>query len=317
MSRTLLDIIREAHRNDAPWLSYVALTIGVTAIGFTGIFVKLSGVTGDVSTFFRMMFAASLLVIPLGVQMARRKIVLTKTILFWAGIAGFLFAIDITIYGQALTLTSAANATLLGNTAPIWVGLGAWLLLNERLSPAFWPGLAVALVGVVVIVGADTLSGLGTNPGNLMALFGGFFYAIYQLLNRRARREMNVFTFLSVFTIIAFLTMIGVVAITGSPLRGYPASTYGWLMLLGVVSHIIGWLMLTYAFGKLPAAMVSVSLLGQPVVTTLAGIPILGEVPTDIQVVGMLIALGGIFIVHRSSIQQANTTPVGVPAVAE
>ncbi len=317
MSHSPLNVIGEAHRNNAPWLSYVALAIGVTAIGFTGIFVKLSGVTGDVSTFFRMMFAASLLVIPLGVQIARGKIVLTKTILFWAGIAGFLFAIDITIYGQALTLTSAANATLLGNTAPIWVGLGAWLLLNEKLSPAFWPGLAVALIGVVVIVGADSLRGLGTNPGNLMALGGGFFYAIYQLLNRRARREMNVFTFLSVFTITAFLTMIGVATITGSPLTGHSMGTYGWLLLLGVVSHIIGWLMLTYAFGNLPAAMVSVSMLGQPVVTTLAGIPILGEVPTKIQMIGMLITLGGIFIVHRSNILQVSTKPVGVPATAE
>ena len=69
---------------------------------------------------------------------------------------------------------------------------------------------------------------------------------------------------------------------------------------LALISHVGGWLSFNYALGHLPATQVSVSLLGQVLVTTLIAIPVFGEIPAPIQVVGGVLVLGGIYLVQRS-----------------
>jgi len=74
---------------------------------------------------------------------------------------------------------------------------------------------------------------------------------------------------------------------------------------LALFSHLGGWLLITYAFGRLNASVVSVTLLGQPIVATLVAAPILGEVPGFWHITGGLITLAGIYIVHRSATGQS------------
>jgi drug/metabolite transporter (DMT)-like permease len=70
---------------------------------------------------------------------------------------------------------------------------------------------------------------------------------------------------------------------------------------LGLITHMSGWLLINYAFGHLPASLASVTLLAQPIITTLVALPILGETPKPWHIVGGLITLIGIYTVHRSA----------------
>jgi drug/metabolite transporter (DMT)-like permease len=72
-------------------------------------------------------------------------------------LGGALSALDHATWNTAVLYTTAANATLLVNTAPLWVALFAWLVLREHLVGLFWVGLALALGGAAAVLGNDFL----------------------------------------------------------------------------------------------------------------------------------------------------------------
>jgi drug/metabolite transporter (DMT)-like permease len=55
---------------------------------------------------------------------------------------------------------------------------------------------------------------------------------------------------------------------------------------------------LAYTLGHLPASIVSQTMIGQPIVTAILAIPLLGEIPTFLQFIGGAIALAGIYLVN-------------------
>jgi len=136
----------------AHWLPYLALGIGVVGLGLAAIFVKWANAPGPVSGFYRVTIAALVLALPFGVE-ARRRAPLSYRHVALALLAGLFFAGDLAAWNTSILITSAANATLLANTSPLWVGLGALWLFKERLRPAFWGGLLLAMLGAMVILG--------------------------------------------------------------------------------------------------------------------------------------------------------------------
>jgi drug/metabolite transporter (DMT)-like permease len=62
---------------------------------------------------------------------------------------------------------------------------------------------------------------------------------------------------------------------------------------------VVGWLAINYALGHLPASVVSVTLLGQPVLTAVFAVPLLGQALSQAQLLGGVVALAGIYLVNR------------------
>jgi drug/metabolite transporter (DMT)-like permease len=194
---------------------------------------------------------------------------------------------------------------LLGNTAPIWVGLGAWLIFREKPHSTYWLGLALALGGAALIIGLDALLGTENGLGNLLGMLTGISYGAYQLVTRRAREHIDNLTYTWLFSATGALVFLVISPALGHSLVGLPAKSYLALLGLGLFSHLGGWLLINYAFGRLRASLVSVTLLGQPVFTALVAIPLLGETPTVWHVVGGLIVLAGIYVVHRGAARES------------
>ena len=139
------------------FLAYVAPSIGVVCIGFSAIFVKITGAPGVVSAFYRVLIAG-IGIVPWGLLRQKKRPSPKKTILIAAG--GVLFCFDLALWNTSLLLTSAATATLLANNAPLWVGLGALVLFREQLSFRYWCGLILSIVGMAILVGATSWRGL-------------------------------------------------------------------------------------------------------------------------------------------------------------
>ncbi|MCI0478640.1 MAG: DMT family transporter, partial [Anaerolineales bacterium] len=76
-----------------------------------------------------------------------------------------------------------------------------------------------------------------------------------------------------------------------------------------IVSQMIGYLSISYALGHLPASVVSPTLIGQPILTAILAIPLLGEIPNTTQWLGGAIALAGIYIVNQAHAQTQEETP--------
>ena len=280
----------------SPCKAYLALTFGVLCIGLSAIFVKIAAAPGVVSAFYRVFFA-SLVLVPL--WLLRRPQLPPQAVLRATLLGGVFFATDLVLWNASLLLTGAGVATLLANNAPLWVGLAAWLFLHERLNANFWVGLFVALGGMVLIVGGTAIRLDGNNLGNLMAISASIFYAAYLLTTQRVRAVVDTVSFMAISVSTGAILLLVAALVFQQPLVGYAPSQWLALLALGLISQVGGWLSINYSLGHIPATRVSVTLLAQAVVTTLVAVPILGELPTPVQLAGGALVLGGIYWVYN------------------
>jgi drug/metabolite transporter (DMT)-like permease len=214
-------------------------------------------------------------------------------------LAGGFFACDLALFNSSVLTTSAANATLLGNNAPVIVGLGSWIVFRKRPRAIFWIGLCLALIGSAFIAGGDALGSASFGSGDAMAMIASVFFAAYLLTIGRVRSDIDTLTLTTLAVTASSVVLLLICLLTRVPLAGYEARSWLSLIGLGVVSQIGGYLAITYALGHLPATVTSVGLLGQAPLTALLAIPLLGEPLGWSQVVGGALVLTGIYVVNR------------------
>ena len=289
-------------------LAYLALGIGVLALSFSAMFVRWADAPGPVTAFYRLFFSIFLL-LPFFVRRAKSNQAIRSRSIIFPLLAGVFTAFDLTLWNTSLSYTTAANATLLGNTAPLWVALGTWLILKRQLSRDFWRGLAITLVGALLIVGTDFIFHPRFGIGDLMATFTGVFYGGYYLFTEKSRTHFDTVSHTWFVGIGASLTLWIVNLLLRNPLTGFDRQTWLVFLATALVSQLIGYLALAYALGHLPASIVAPTMVLQPVVTTILAIPLLDEIPTLYQGVGGAIALLGIYLVNRSHQQGIPETP--------
>jgi drug/metabolite transporter (DMT)-like permease len=277
-----------------PVRAYLALFAGVLCISGSALFVKLAGVAGPVSALYRFVFTGMVLV---PWWLTTRSPWPTGARLLFSIVGGVFLGLDLFLWNTSIMLTSASTATILGNNAPIWVGIGTWLIFKEKLTVRYWLGLSSALLGMILVVGVGALSLSGQGRGDLMAVTAGFFYAAYMLTTQKARTLVDTLTFMTFSVVTGALLLFLFTLSLGLPLTGYSSSAWGYLIAMALISHLGGWLGVNYALGYLKASTVSVSLLSQVVVTVLLAMPLLGERMTLVQYVGGGLVMGGIYLV--------------------
>lgn len=282
----------------SPFLPYLALAIGVVGMGFSAVFVKWANVPGPVSGFYRMIIATVFMALPFASQVQKRRPLSARHV-WLAVLAGLLFALDLAAWNTGVLITSATNATLLGNTAPIWVSLGAMILFKEKLRPAFWGGLALAMTGAFAILGGDFIAHPVLGFGDLLSLLAGLFYGAFFLAAERARQGLNSLITWWIAAASSTVALLIVAILFDNPLWGFSLKTYLSLAALAFITQIGGYLLVNYALGHLPASIVSPTLLAQPVFTALFAVPLLGEAITPLQIISGVAVLSGIYIVHR------------------
>lgn len=289
-------------------LAYLALGTGILALSFSAMFVRWANAPGPVTAFYRLFFSIFLL-LPLFATRVRTNPAIKSSSIVFPLLAGIFTACDLGLWTASLSYTTASNATLLGNTAPLWVALGAWLILKQTLTPAFWRGLAFALLGAALIMGTDFILHPRFGIGDVMAVSTGLFYGAYFLATEKSRVHFDAVSHIWIVGIGASISLFIINMVLHYPLSGYPTQTWLIFLTTAVVSQLIGYMSLAYALGHLPASVVSPTMILQPVVTTLLAIPLLKETPTIWQGIGGAIALVGIYIVNESH----NRTQVETP----
>jgi drug/metabolite transporter (DMT)-like permease len=281
------------------WLPYLALGFGMIALGFSALFARWANAPGPVIGFYRLGLS-TLMLVPFFLARRRKGTPIHRGVLIFPILGGLLTALDHGFWNTSVYFTSAANATLLGNTAPLWVALFAWLVWHERLKIVFWIGLVITLAGAAVVLGTDFLRHPALGVGDLLAITAGIFYAGYFLVTQRGRMHWDTLSYIWIVGLVGSLCLLGFSLGMGMPVRGYPLQSYLAFAGAALVSQTGGYLALGYALGHLPASLVAPTMLGQPVITALLAIPLLGETLTASQVLGGMAVLAGIYIVHTS-----------------
>jgi len=281
---------------DKVWLQYLVLLFGLLCIGWSAIFVKLAGVSGFASAFYRMLIA-SIAVLPLWIK--RNKYGLDKRTIRAAAFCGLLFACDLALWNTSLLISKAAIATLLANLSPLWVGLGSILIFKEKPKNIFWVGTVIAIIGVVIIIGIDKIYQTRMSLGNMLAIGASFFYATYLLTTQRVRNTLDTVSFTSISMFSSTFILYFLCFFSGTQMTGFSIKSWLSLIGLGLISQLGGWLAINWALGYIKSTTASVSLLSQTIVTAIIAIPVLGEYLNWLEILGSVIVLTGIFLVNR------------------
>jgi drug/metabolite transporter (DMT)-like permease len=302
----------------ARWIAYAALAGAVVAIAWSAILVRWAGIPGSSSAFYRVAVALCVLLpwriargapasrahtLPGGAKaLPRGAHTLPRSAIGLAVAAGLFFALDLAFFNTAVMRTSAATTSLLGSNAPVFVGLGAWLLLGKRPHTLFWAGLAASLCGIVLMIWAGASSSPVRHDlvGDLMAIAAAFTFAGYILAVSKARDAMDTLTLNTIAIAVSTIALLPICLAIGAPLWGYSRETWTALVWLGLVSQVGAYLCIAYALGHLPATVVSIALLAQAPLTALLAAALLHERLTPLQLAGGALVLAGIYVVNRA-----------------
>ncbi|HLF27816.1 MAG TPA: DMT family transporter [Anaerolineae bacterium] len=219
--------------------------------------------------------------------------------------AGGCLGLHFAAWISSLRYTSVAASVTLVTTAPLWVALASRLFLGERLSRPVLIGLPLALAGGVLIAldGAGCAQGSAcAQPllGNLLALLGAIAYAGYLLLGRRLRASLSLAPYIFIVYSTGALALLAVVALSHTPPNGAPEALV-WIALLAVGPQLIGHSSVNYALRYLPATLVAIVTLGEPLGASLLAFLLLHELPGAAMWVGGALILIGIASATRQA----------------
>jgi len=299
-------------------LPYLALGVTILTLGFAAFFVRWAQAPAPVMGFYRLGLA-TLILTPFFVRHSLRARPASATGGWKAGLvilpilAGLGSGFDHFFWNSALGKTSVANATLLGNTSPLWVALAAWLLFRQKLGRLFWLGLALTLGGAAVVLGSDFLRHPSLGWGDLFGVTSSLFYAAFYIFSERSRRHFDTLTHVWICSLSSTLLLLALSLATHASLTGYSPRTWLVFLAAALFPQLAGYLCMGYALGHLPASIVSPTMLGQPVLTALLAIPLLGESLLPAQWLGGAVVLGGIYLIHRSRQHAQVGVPDGMP----
>jgi len=272
----------------------LALAFGILCISIFPILVKLNLTGGLISAFYRMAIAVALL-LPYVLITGRLKLPKTH-ILILAILCGILFSSDVAVWNIAIQTSSATQASLLTNLSPLWVGIISFIFLKNKPAINFWIGTLIALFGITMLVGFKFFLELDFDTAFLLAVLSGILYAVYLLVSKKVLSHIDVLSFMTI-SLLASTVYLGILCLlVNEPFSGF--SNRGWFVLLiqAVVCQLAAWLSISYATQHMRPTRVSLSLLGQAVLTTILAWLFLEEQVTLNMIIGGFILLLGIRI---------------------
>lgn len=282
----------------------VILLLGAAAIAFAPIFVRVSELGPVTTAFWRVALAVPMLGMILSVVRSRQNKEsavppLGRREYVRLALAGLFFAGDLAVWHYSIHFTSVANATLLANLAPIFVTLFGFVLFKDRVTRLFLAGMAVALLGAVVLMGESLSLSHQSFIGDLLGALTAIFYASYILAVGRLRARLGTIVVMFWSTLFTALFLLPAVWLSREPFWPSTVQEWGVLWGLALTAQVLGQSLIAYALAHLPASFSSVSLLFQPVVAALAAWWIFSEALGPLQGLGALVVLLGVALARQ------------------
>ncbi|NLK52787.1 MAG: DMT family transporter [Syntrophomonadaceae bacterium] len=276
---------------------YLAVVLGVAAVSFASIFTRLITAPPLIIAFYRLAFTV-LLLSPWALSRAGRSELITirGKDLALALLAGVFLAVHFVVWITSLQYTSIASSTVLVTMQPLFVVTLGFLFLKEKINRISALGALVALTGSIIVGAGDFRLGGMAFWGDLLAFAGAFFVAVYVLIGRSLRSRFSLFPYVFLVFSSAALSLLLFNLFTRLPLYPYPASDWLWFVALALIPTIFGHTVFNWALRYVQAAVVSVSILGEPVGATFLGYLVFREVPGVFQLVGGLVIISGLFL---------------------
>ncbi len=283
-----------------PFNPYLALIIGTMAVSTGAIFARLADAPSLVIAAYRVGIA-SLILAPITWWKARDEIVtLSMRDLKLAVLSGFFLALHFAAWISSLDYTSVANSVVLVNTNPLWVGLLTPLIAKEKVKRAALISIIISVIGGAIIGYGDFATGGKALLGDGLALAGSLCAAVYLLLGRNLRRKLSLLPYIFICYGSAAVILWVIVLSLGLPVSGFSTGTVAAFWGMALIAQIIGHSTYNWALKWLSAGLIAVSLLGEPIGSTILAYILFDEGLTVYKIVGGGIILSAIYIAASS-----------------
>lgn len=290
-------------------LAIGALVAGAVAMGISPVFVRTADVGPLASAFWRVTLA-----LPLLLAWSRLEPRPSPAPAVRAGraafAAGLLFAGDLTFWHLAIVNTTIANATLLATLAPVWVALGSWALIGERVAGRTFAGLGLCLVGAALLVGASLSFAPQRLDGDACGLVTSLFFGGYILAVRAARRGIGAGTLMFRSSLVTALALLVAALTVEDRMLPHAAAGLASLVALAVLAHTLGQGLVALALGRLPAAFSALVIFLEALTAAISGWVLLGEALGPSQFAGGGAILAGIWLARPRQRSRLDTPPM-------
>ncbi|MCT9096419.1 DMT family transporter [Haloarchaeobius sp. HME9146] len=283
-----------ARTDDVP--PWVALVVAVLAVSTSAPLVRLSEAPSTVKALYRVAFMTAI-VAPLALRRGSGDFQrIGRKDLGVAMVAGIALAGHFALWFVSLDLTTIAASATLVQTQPLFVALGGWALLDERVTTKTVVGILVAVLGAS-LMGLDAASSTTASApllGNVLAVLAAAMASGYVLAGRSLRQRIRVFPYVTVVYAACTVVLLGVVLVQGHPLLGYELREWVLFAAMAVGPGIFGHTVVNWVLERVESWVVSVSLLGEPVGSALLALALFSEIPGLLTLAGGAVVLAGI-----------------------
>ena len=286
--------------NDNKRLAYFALIIGIFAISTSAILIRWSSSDPLVIGSYRQTFATFLFLPFLLKDKFQEILNLSSREIFELVIIGILLGAHFGFWISSVKATSVAASVLLGTCHIVYVSIIGWVVFGEKLNSRGIIGTIIALAGIIILFWGDLVEDPGNFRGNFLAFISGILAGLYYLGGRKHRKNITLPTYAFVVYFSSAVVMWFVVLTQGLEYRSIPNSEFQLFFLMALVPTLLGHTMQNWALAFLPAYVISITLLAEPIGSGLLAWYIFTEVPSLGVLVGGLIVLVGVYTVALS-----------------
>ncbi|MEW6014619.1 MAG: DMT family transporter [Candidatus Zixiibacteriota bacterium] len=276
---------------------YLSLFVATFAVSWAAVLIKLTGAEPLPTAFYRMGFAALILAIPAVPHIRRTFRILSPAELWLLLTSGVVLGLHFAVWVTSLFYTTISNSTILVATQPMWVLLMEALILKEKIPGRSVVGMALALVGMVVISRGDFDLGEKYILGDILALIGAVCAATYLFIGRQLRSRLDNLGYIFPVYSVSAVTLLLISLMFGENLTDYPAKSWLLFLLLALVPTVLGHSLYNWLLKYVPAHKVATTILGEPIGATILAIIFFKEIPGWWTAVGGALILAGIFVV--------------------
>mgnify|MGYP001027015703 CR=1 FL=1 len=279
--------------------AYAAIGVAMVSISFASIFIKWSESAPFVIATYRLGITC-LILLPFLIHYGGVRAILSFRRGEWALVilSGVALSLHFGLWITSLGLTLVSTSVILVTSHPIFVAAVSHFLMKEHVRRVAAVGIVVAFAGVCIISLNDYRVGGDSLMGDLLAFLGGLCAGVYFLSGRVARRSVPLTPYVFSVYGISALVLLASAVVAGDQYVVTDGRELTLFLLMAIVPTIFGHTMFNYALKKVPAHIVSTSVLGEPVgASLLAYLLIPGEVPALWVVLGGALVVGGLYIV--------------------
>ena len=195
----------------------------------------------------------------------------------------------------ALHSAGAGKVSVLTYTMPFWLLLLAWVFLGERLHGVQWLAVGLAFAGLILVVRPWAFE---SAVSGLLTVLGGLSWAAAALVVKLMQRRHTV----EVLSLTSWQMLFGsipLIVLAALLYSGPPEWTFGFTWGLAytvVLANAVAWFLWLFALHALPAGAAGLGTLSIPVVGVLAAWIQLGEVPTLVEGIGMVLIISALAV---------------------